>query len=87
MALERQEISRTLNARAQLLRDDRAEILEGRERPMELLERVVGDGIAKTLNEELCVEDVLARRTDHRPGSGDAIRTPSIDRVPSTRSC
>jgi hypothetical protein len=49
---------------AQLLRDDDAEILERREPPMELLQREIRGWIAKRVDEELRVEDVLP--VDHR---------------------
>ena len=40
---------------------------------MKLLERFVGGAIAKALDEELSIENVLASREGHRSGSGDVI--------------
>jgi len=43
------------------LRDYYTEIFERREYSMKLLERFVGASIPKAVDEELCIEDVLAR--------------------------
>src|SRR5688500_18810154 len=50
---------------------------------MELLQGIVRSPLTEALYEELCVEDVLTRRACHHSGSGDAIRIPRIERVPS----
>jgi len=71
---------------SQLLGHNDTEILEGSERSMELLQGVVGSRVAKCVNEELRVQNVLADRPDHGSRSGDAISTPSMARVPSTSS-
>ena len=61
------------------------EVLERGTRPMKALKRLVGEGIAKGVNEKLCIEDVFAGG-HHRSGSGEAISTPSMARVPSISS-
>ena len=71
---------------SQLLGHNDTEILEGSERSMELLQGLVGSWVAKCVNEELRVQNVLAGRLDHGSRSGDAISTPSMARVPSTSS-
>ena len=53
---------------------------------MELLECLIGNWIAKRVDEELSIENVLARGSNHRSASGDVIWIPSIARVPSTSS-
>lgn len=63
----------TPDSRAQFLSDDYAEKLERGEYPMKLLERLVRCRIAKALDEQLCVENVLASYTGHGSGSGDVI--------------
>lgn len=80
---QRPPVPRTLDTRAQFLRDDHAEKLERCEHSMKLLERFVGGAVAKAVDEELRIENVLARCTGHGSGSGDVICTPSIDLVPS----
>src|SRR5262245_59555405 len=57
-----------------------------RERPMELLQRLVGDRIAEGVDEELGVENVLPRRPRHRSAAGGGIAIPRIAFVPSTSS-
>ena len=84
MSLEHSSVLIALDTRAQFLGHDKAEMLERRERPMEALEHVVGNRIAKRVDEELRVEDVLACGLDHGSTSGGAISTPSMARVPST---
>jgi hypothetical protein len=73
LLLQRPAVFRTSDAGAQLLRDNHTEILEWSESSMKLLERFVGGAIAKTLNEELRIENVLAGLRSHCSGSGDAI--------------
>jgi hypothetical protein len=75
-----------LDTSPQLLGDDHTEILKGRKEPMKLLERLVGSGIAKGVDEELRIENVLARGMSHRSASGGVISTPCIARVPSMSS-
>src|SRR6185295_10122812 len=53
---------------------------------MEVLQRFIGRGVAETVDEELRIEDVLARSRRHRSRSGGVILIPCIDRVPSTSS-
>src|SRR6266545_1185150 len=86
MSLERLSISIPLHAGAQFLGHDYAEMLERRERSVEALENVVGSWIAKAVDKELRVEDVLACGRDHGSRSGDVISMPSMARVPSTSS-
>ena len=71
----------SLHPGSQLLGHDDTEILERSERSMELLQGLVGSRVAKCVNEELRVQDVLAGRLDHGSRSGDAISTPSMARV------
>ena len=73
MLFQRPPVLRTSDTRAQFLRDYHTEILERREYSMKLLERFVGGAIAKALDEELRIENVLASRRRHRSGSGDVI--------------
>src|SRR5258708_24614859 len=61
-------------------------MLEWRKDPVELLECLVRDRIAKSVDEQLGVEYVLRGGTDHRSTSGGVISTPSIARVPSISS-
>ena len=61
MLLQGSSVLRTLNAGAQLLRNNDAEIFEWGERTMEALQRVVGARVAKGLDEELGIEDVFPR--------------------------
>lgn len=70
----------------QLLGDYYAEMLKRRKGPMELLEHLIGDRIAKGIDEELGVENVLASGPRHCSASGGVISTPSIARVPSMSS-
>jgi hypothetical protein len=70
----------------QLLGDDHAEMLKRRKGAMEPLEFFVDNRIAKRVDEELGVENVLARGSSHLSASGGAISIPSIARVPSTSS-
>ena len=84
MSLERPSVLMALYTSAQFLGHDEAEMLERRERSMEALEHVVGTWIAKRVDEELRVEDVLACGLDHGSMSGGVISTPSMARVPST---
>jgi hypothetical protein len=76
----------TLHAGSQFLGNDRAEMLEGRKSTMELLECHVGDRIAKSVDEELRIENVLSRGSSHGLPSGGVMSIPSIARVPSTSS-
>jgi hypothetical protein len=80
---QRPAVLGTSNAGAQFLRDNHTEILEWGEESMKLLERFVGGAIAKALDEELRIENVLACPRSHCSGSGDVIRTPRIALVPS----
>lgn len=75
-----------LHASPQLLGDDDAEMFKGRKGTMEPLELLVDHRIAKGVDEELGIENVLARGSNHRSASGDVISIPSIARVPSTSS-
>ena len=75
-----------MDAGSQFLRDNDAEVLEWRERSMKALERLVGDRVAKRVNKELGIEDVLASAASHGSGSGGAISMPNMARVPSTSS-
>ena len=70
-----------LPARAQLLRDDHAEILERREDAMELLERFVRGAVAEALDEDLRVENVFSRCPRRPSGSGGVVSIPCIARV------
>jgi hypothetical protein len=81
---ERASILAPFHSGAQLLGHDDAEVLEWRERPMEALKCFVCGTIPKGVNEELRVEDVLARHASHGSTSGDTISMPSIARVPLT---
>lgn len=73
MLFQRPSVLRMSDARAQFLRDYHTEILERREYSMKLPERFVGGAIAKALDEELRIENVLASRRGHLSGSGDTI--------------
>jgi len=53
VVFQRLSILRTLNPSSQLLRNDDAEVLEGREQAVELLKRFVRTAVAKRLYEEL----------------------------------
>ena len=86
VALERLTVALPPYAGSQLLCDDNTEILERRERSMESLQGFVSFRIAKRVDEDLRVQDVPARRSDHGSTSGDEISTPSMARVPSTSS-
>ena len=84
--LQRLPISGLSYAGAQFLSDDYTEVLEWRERSMKALKCLVGGLVAKRVDEELRVEDVLASAANHRSGSGAVISIPSMARVPSTSS-
>jgi len=86
LRLQRPSILRTPDSSAQLLGDDDAEILVGREQAMELLKRVVRTAVSKGVDEELRIEDVLSRLRRHGSASGEAISMPRIARVPSIGS-
>ena len=59
-----------LHASPQLLGDDHTEMLRRRKGTMELLEFLVDNRIAKGVDEELSIENVLARGSSHRSASG-----------------
>ena len=84
--LQRPPILGPLYASSQLLGDDHAEILTRRKGTMELLEFLVDNRIAKSVDEELSIENVFARGSSHRSASGGVMSTPSIARVPSMSS-
>src|SRR5437016_12848889 len=86
VALQRLAVSRTSNASAQLLRHDPTEVLERGKAAMKLLERFIGGTVAKGVDEQLGVENVLASGASHRSGSGGVISIPCIARVPSISS-
>ena len=86
VAVERLPVPLPPDPGSQLLGHDDTEILEWRGRSMESLQSLVGTRIAKGVDKNLRVEDVLAHRPDHGSRSGDVISIPSIARVPSTSS-
>jgi len=59
VALERSAVPRPPDAGAQLVRHDRAEVLEGREQPMKGLQGLVGGSVSKGADEELRVENTV----------------------------
>ena len=86
MPLECASILMASNTSTQLLCHDRAQVFEWREHAMKCLKRLVRGGITKRVDEDLCVQHVLAvglESPSHRSTSGEAITTPCIARVPS----
>lgn len=83
---QRLPVSGPTHTGPQLLGDDHTEMLKGRKGAMEPLEFLVDDRIAKGVDEELSIENVLSRGSSHRSASGGVISIQSIDRVPSMSS-
>jgi hypothetical protein len=75
VTLQRPPVLGVLDAGAQLLSHDDAEILERRAYAMEVLKGLVRDGIAKGVDEQLRVQDVFSRRSP--PCSGELTSTTS----------
>src|SRR5581483_4787986 len=73
IAFEDLAISLLRHPGSKLLGDHNAEVLEWRERPMESLQRFVRHRVAERIDEDLRVEDVLARCRTHGSRSGDEI--------------
>jgi hypothetical protein len=84
--LEQPAILGSSSSGSQFLRDDDTEVLERSKGAMEILERLIPAAIAKGLDKNLRVEDVLARQGRYRSASGDVISTPNRARVPSISS-
>jgi hypothetical protein len=73
MPFQRPAVLRTSDAGAQLLCDYHTEILKWRQCSMKLLESFVGGAIAKALDEELRIEDVLPTLQRHRSESEEVM--------------
>jgi hypothetical protein len=83
---QRLPVSGPAHTSPQFLGDDHTEMLKRRKGAMEPLEFLVDHRIAKGVDEELSIENVLARASSHRSASGGVISIPSIARVPSMSS-
>ena len=86
ISFQRLPVSGPAHTGPQLLGDDHAEMLKRRKGAMEPLKFLVDHRIAKGVDEELSIENVLARASSHRSASGGVISIPSIARVPSMSS-
>jgi hypothetical protein len=85
MAFQRSPVGRASNTGPKFLSNNSAQVFERSPSQVKLLQRLVGDGIAKGPNEKLGVENVFGG-CPHSTGSAGTIATPSMARVPRTRA-